>query len=194
VNPASYVTSGALLAVALVAPGCGNLQAASFLPPTLRASFGGPPPARSKRTAARPTASVGSVEIVERALRERGLRFGTDGTPESLYAYVRISHELVPAAQARPGDIVFFDMGEHGCGEHLGLIEAVEGEGRITFRESRAGIVRRSFVHPGAPRVRRDADGRVLNTFLRPRRMEDPPEARYFAGEMLCAVGRVRPL
>jgi hypothetical protein len=135
--------------------------------------------------------ATGSVEIVERSLRERGLRFGTDGTPEALYQYVRYSHELVPPERARPGDIVFFDMGEHGCGEHLGLVEAVEGEGRIVFRESRGGVVRRSFVHPGAPRVRRDSSGRVLNTFLRPRRMEDPPEARYFAGEMLCAVGHV---
>jgi hypothetical protein len=137
------------------------------------------------------TGATGSVEIVERALRERGLRFGTDGTPEALYQYVRYSHELVPPERARPGDIVFFDMGEHGCGEHLGLVESVEGEGRIVFRESRGGLVRRSFAHPGAPRVRRDAEGKVLNTFLRPRRMEDPPEARYFAGEMLCAVGHV---
>jgi hypothetical protein len=190
-NSRSCTISALMLACVVLGAGCGSLQTASFLPPTIRASFGGPPAAKSKRAAARPAGATGSVEIVERALRERGLRFGTDGTPESLYAYVRFSHELVPPAQARAGDIVFFDLGEHGCGEHLGLVEAVEGQGRITFRESRAGVVRRSFVHPGAPRVRRDPEGRVLNSFLRPRRMEDPPEARYFAGEMLCAVGRV---
>jgi hypothetical protein len=182
-----------LVAAALLSGGCSSLQSSPFLAPIFRASFGGPPPAKTKATAKSSGPATGSVAIVERALRERGLVFGTDGTPESLYAYVRFSHALVPPAQARPGDIVFFDMGEHGCGEHLGLVEAVEGEGRITFRESRGGVVRRSFVHPGEPRVRRDTGGRVLNTFLRPRRMEDPPEARYFAGEMLCGVGRVDP-
>jgi hypothetical protein len=198
-----------VLAIAVASGGCSSLKSASFLPPIFR-SFGAPAgptpaPAGEGTTATSPgdkpksTAKVararsgatGSVEIVERSLRERGLRFGTDGTPEALYQYVRYSHELVPPERARAGDIVFFDMGEHGCGEHLGLVEAVEGQGRIVFRESRGGVVRRSFVHPGAPRVRRDADGKVLNTFLRPRRMEDPPEARYFAGEMLCAVGHV---
>src|SRR5207247_1258186 len=39
---------------------------------------------------------------------------------------------------------------------------------------------------------RRDAQGRVRNTFLRPKRPDDPPQARYFAGDMLCAVVRPR--
>jgi len=39
--------------------------------------------------------------------------------------------------------------------------------------------------------MRRDDKGRILNTFLRPKRMEDPAETVYFAGEMLCAVFRV---
>ena len=39
---------------------------------------------------------------------------------------------------------------------------------------------------------RRATDGRILNSFLRPRLADDPPDARYFAGEMLCAVGRAR--
>src|SRR5204862_6912320 len=127
-----------LLACLVLAAGCGSMPTTGFFAPIFRASFGGSLPAKAKKSAtgaAKPGAATGSVEIVERSLRERGLRFGTDGTPESLYAYVRYSHELVPAAQARPGDIVFFDLGDHGCGEHLGLVEAVEGEGRITFRE-----------------------------------------------------------
>jgi hypothetical protein len=31
----------------------------------------------------------------------------------------------------------------------------------------------------------------VLNSFLRPKRIDEPPGARHFAGEMLCAVARV---
>src|SRR4051812_42664676 len=93
-NSKHYVVGLGLLACAALAGGCGTLEAAGFLPPTIRASFGGPPPSKGKRALAKPVAATGSVEIVERALRERGLRFGTDGTPESLYAYVRFSHEL----------------------------------------------------------------------------------------------------
>jgi hypothetical protein len=181
--------------------GCGSLplRGQSFLPPIFRTSFGASPPALAAEKSAgqpfrpgRPSGTPGPAELVERSLRSRGVRFGTDGTPTALYAYVRFSHELVPPAHARPGDLLFFDLEGEGCGDHVGLVEAVDDEGRITFKESRAGQIRRSFVAPAAPSVRRSNDGRILNTFLRSKRIDDPPDARYFAGEMLCAVGRVR--
>jgi hypothetical protein len=150
--------------------------------------------ARAQRTA-RPAHVAGSVAFVERSLHDAGLRFGTDGSMGALYAYVRHSHGLVPPAQALPGDVVFFDTsdgGRAGCASHAGVVEAVDPDGRITFVESRDGHVRRSYVHPGVTLTRRDASGRVLNTYLRVKRIDDSPDARYFAGEMLCAVGRVR--
>jgi hypothetical protein len=129
---------------------------------------------------------------VEGELRDRGLRFGTDGTVASLHAYMRLRHALVPPASARPGDIVFFDLGgRNRCGDHAGVIDEVDPAGRIAFRESRGGLVRLSYAHPRQPRVRRAADGRVLNTFLRIRRAEDAPGGQYLAGSLLCAVGRV---
>ena len=130
--------------------------------------------------------------LVEGRLRQRGVRFGTDGSVASLYAYMRLEQVMVPPTSARPGDVVFFQMDTTTCADHAGIVEAVDETGRITFREVRGGVVRESYAHPGEPSLRRAADGRVLNTFLRPRRTDDPPEARYFAGEMLCAVGRVR--
>jgi hypothetical protein len=140
---------------------------------------------------ARAPAHPGPAGLVERALHDRGLVFSTDGTVASLYDYLRDEHQRVSPALARPGDVVFFDLGGKGCASHVGLVEAVDG-GRIIFRERRDGEVRRSFVTPADPVARRDGEGRVLNTFLRPRRPDDAPGLRYFSGEMLCAVMRVK--
>lgn len=135
-------------------------------------------------------AARGAASPVEQSLRSRGIRFGTDGSSPALFAFVREHFAEVPVGQARRGDIVFFDMGS-GCGGHAGLIETVEPGGRIGFRERRDGETRHSYVSPGSPYVRRDERGRILNSFLRPKRMDDGPQTRYFAGEMACAVFHV---
>jgi hypothetical protein len=66
----------------------------------------------------------------------------------------------------------------------------VEPDGRIVFVETRGGQVRRSVVDPAHPTLRRTERGEIANTFLRPKRVADPPGARYFAGEMLCGIAR----
>jgi hypothetical protein len=151
------------------------------LPPSV---LGDPPP---------PAPSLKPAAMVEGTLRKRGVRFGTDGTVSSLFTYMRIEQALVPPRSARAGDVLFFNItGDGGdCADHAGVVEAVE-DGRIAFKEVRDGQVRTSYVDPLQPSLRRSPDGRIINSFLRPRRTDDPPEARYFAGEMLCAVGRVR--
>jgi hypothetical protein len=144
---------------------------------------------------ARVTVADGPAALVEHALRARGLRFGTDGSVRALYEFLTGRYPSVPPAAARSGDVVFFALEgpSSGCGTrtHVGLVEGVDPAGRITFRERRDGETRRSYATPGAPTSRRDAQGRVLNSFLRPRRPEDPPGLKYFSGEMLCVV--VRP-
>jgi hypothetical protein len=136
--------------------------------------------------------SLQPAGLVEGALRSRGARFGTDGQVASLYAYMRREQAFVSPRAARPGDVLFFAISASTCADHTGVVEAVDDIGRITFREVRAGQVRTSYVHPGDPTARRWSDGRVVNSFLRPRRTDDPPAAKYFAGEMLCGVARVR--
>jgi hypothetical protein len=129
---------------------------------------------------------------VEMELKDRGLRFGTDGTVATLFEFVRSRHGLVAPAQTRSGDVLFFDVsGRSRCGDHAGVVDEVDAAGRITFRESRGGLVRLSYAHPGQPSRRRALDGRVINTFLRIRRADDPAGSRYLAGDLLCAVGRV---
>jgi len=142
-----------------------------------------PSPARTQR-------SAGS--LVEASLHARGIRFGTDGTAPAVYAFVSDRFARVPAEAAQPGDVLFFDLGP-GCGSHAGVVETAESTGRIGFREWRDGSTRHSYVTPGSPLLRRDGKGRILNTFLRPKRPEDAPETRYFAGDMLCAAFRIDP-
>jgi|SRR5882724_12913156 len=111
---------------------------------------------------------------------------------------MRTSHQLVSAGEARPGDVVFFDTrtraddGPPACADRLGLVEEVDAEGRITFLEVRAGRWERGYVTPRLPERRRDERGQVINTFLRPKRIGDADGTRYFAGEMLCGVARIR--
>jgi hypothetical protein len=137
-----------------------------------------------------------SAALVERRLHVLGYRFGTDGTVPALWGYLRAAHRLVPAASAAPGDVVLFDTRgtapQPRCADHVGLVESV-ADGRITFVEARGGRVRRSLVDPAYPSLRRDARGRIANTFLRPKAVDDPAGARYFAGDMLCAVIRLAP-
>lgn len=124
---------------------------------------------------------------VEEALASRGIRFGTDGSAPALFAFIREHYPVVALKHTTRGDVVFFDLGE-GCGGHTGLVETVEPAGRIGFRERRDGDTRHSYVTPGSPHLRRDGQGRILNTFLRPKRLDDAPDTAYFAGEMLCAI------
>ena len=110
---------------------------------------------------------------------------------------MRTSHELIDPRDARPGDAVFFDTRsrdeeELSCSDRVGLVEAVDAAGRITFLESRGGQLYRGYVDPRQPRARRDASGEIANSFLRPKRLDDPDGTRYFAGEMLCGIARVR--
>jgi hypothetical protein len=128
--------------------------------------------------------------LVEESLHARGIRFGTDGSVPALLAFMREQFPQVEVSQARGGDVLFFDLGA-GCGAHVGLVETAEPGGRLGFREWRDGSSRHSFVTPRDPFLRRDAKGRIMNTFLRPKRMEDPAETTYFAGEMLCAAFHV---
>ena len=144
----------------------------------------------SKPESARPHNKRSPAGLAEESLHSRGFRFGTDGSVGALLAYAQGEFDRIPPEQARDGDLVFFDTGT-GCGGHVGVAETAEASGRIGFREWRGGSSRHSFATPRAPIYRRDEHGRILNTFLRPKRMDDPEDTRYFAGDMLCAAFRV---
>jgi hypothetical protein len=140
-------------------------------------------------------------DFVVAALQDAGLRFGTDGSVAALWGYLASSHIPVAPAAARPGDVLFFQTrvpasARPGTGcdtpDHVGIVSTVDPDGRIGFVEARDRQVRRSYVDPEHPRLRRDGADRVMNSFLRPKRIDDPPDMPAFAGEMLCAAVRAR--
>ena len=171
-----------------VAAGCSTASSHSMYVPSsqIRSTSSNPAPRKSLQQHPKRSAAT----LVEESLHTRGIRFGTDGSVPALFAFVRGQFAQVQADQARGGDVLFFDLGT-GCGMHTGLVETAESGGRIGFREWRDSSSRHSYVTPRDPYLRRDGRGRIMNTFLRPKRMEDPAETSYFAGEMLCAVFHV---
>lgn len=191
---------GALLAAGVVlglcALGCASPagQTRRFTSVFQAARFEALRPVSAARDGGRPVAGEEGAAFVEKALHDAGFRFGTDGSARALWGYLRASHRLVPAVEARPGDVVFFDTRgltpAPECADHAGIVEKVDHDGRITFAEARGGRMRRSFVDPARPSVRRDDRGQILNSFLRAKTVDDPPAARYFAGQMLCGIAR----
>ena len=191
-----------LLAGAIVVGLCGLGGCAASAPAHARAPRTRriPPPvvAAAHVEGASPRKSDEGAAFVERSLRDSGLRFGTDGSTRALWQYLRVTHSTVSTARARQGDVVFFDTratdADPDCDDvtdHAGVVESVEPDGRIIFLEARAGQVRRSVVDPEHPTLRRTERGEIANSFLRARRVADPPNTRYFAGQMLCGIARV---
>jgi len=165
---------------------------------TQLAKSGAPPPPRSRSQAQAQAQADEGAAFVARALRDGGLRFGTDGSTRALWEYLRLAHRTVAPAEARAGDVLFFDTRASGADpdcddvtDHAALVESVEADGRIVFVEARGGQVRRSVVDPAHPTLGRNARGEIANSFLRAKLVADPPDARYFAGQMLCGVARV---
>jgi hypothetical protein len=167
----------------LASVGCGatSLKSIHVPPAQFRSVLSVGKPSQAQRP------KKNAAALVETALHARGIRFGTDGSVTSLFNFVRGHFVQVSPEFAQSGDVLFFNLGD-GCGRHVGLVETNESSGRIGFREWRDDSSRHSFVTPPKPYLRRDDSGRIMNTFLRPKRMGDPPTTPYFAGEMLCGV------
>ena len=140
-------------------------------------------------------------DFVVEALQDAGFHFGTDGSVEALWGYLRTSHVVVSPSDTRRGDVLFFRLSPPtgapigaACDspDHAGIVSGVDGDGRIAFVEARGGRIDNSYVDPLRPQLRRDAQGRVHNSFLREKRISDPPDSPNFAGEMLCSAVRPR--
>ncbi len=171
-----------------VTAGCSTVSSQSLYVPS--AQFRSESSVLGARKSSQHGPKRSAATLVEESLHARGIRFGTDGSVPALFAFMRERFAQVHADQARGGDVLFFDLGT-GCGAHVGLVETAEPSGRIGFREWRDSSTRHSYVTPRDPYLRRDTRGRIMNTFLRPKRIEDPADTAYFASEMLCAVFRV---
>ena len=91
----------------------------------------------------------------------------------ALWGYLSLSHQPIAPEVAAPGDVLFFDTRGTGafaeCADHAGIVESVDADGRIMFVEARGGQIRRSYVDPTRPSVRRSEKGAIANSFLRPK-------------------------
>ncbi|MEP6652488.1 MAG: CHAP domain-containing protein [Myxococcales bacterium] len=199
----TFVVASILLAVG--AAGCGGHRVqARRLPAWV---FESARMERSPQQNPRPRGGVrgrsDASDFVVAALQGEGLRFGTDGSVPALWGYLHDSHTILPVTAARPGDVLFFQTqvslpptapGLASCQlpDHVGIVSRVDDDGRISFVEARDGHVRQSYADPRRPQLRRDGMGRVVNTFLRPKRADDPTDTPNFAGEMACAAARPR--
>ena len=86
-------------------------------------------------------------------------------------------------ATPEPGDEeLFADTGADG--PRVGIVERVGEGGEVGFRYRRGDRSLRGVLNLRRPDVRRQG-GRILNSYLRVRRRDDPPDARYLAGELL---------
>jgi hypothetical protein len=180
---------GVFVVLGLCALGCASPKRAAARPRPASLSVFQPP------RGVPPRAGGEGAAFVAANLRRAGLTFGTDGSARALWGYLSLSHQPIAPETAAPGDVLFFDTRGTGafaeCADHAGIVERVDPEGRITFVEARGGQVRRSFVDPTRPTTRRNERGEIANSFLRIKTVDDPSEARYFAGQMLCGAVRV---
>jgi len=128
-------------------------------------------------------------------LGELGLSFdrasASDGP--ALVAWAEAANKLQAPTDCAPGDILVFDraVGEMPS-DLIALVIARDTRGVIEFMYSGAGVIRRGFLDPTRPDIRRDLDGSVVNTFLRHGKHWPPKGTRYLAGELLAHVVRVR--
>jgi len=95
----------------------------------------------------------------------------------------------------RLGDLVLFEGtgARRGGPSHVAVVVGVGHDGTLEVIGWRRGVVRRDRVNPIHPSSRR-LDGRIVNSFVRVIRRDDPPGTRYLAGELLDAFGNVSVL
>lgn len=87
------------------------------------------------------------------------------------------------------GDLLLFDrVGKDNREQLIALVTARQQRGVFELAYLAAGVWRRGLIDPMRPRLHRDGEGRVVNTFLRHRRATLPEGTRFLTGELLVGV------
>jgi hypothetical protein len=87
----------------------------------------------------------------------------------------------------RLGDLLVFDRVTAADPASLvAVVVSVDERGVVELVYLARGVVRRGFVFPPEPATRRDASGRVLNTFVRHNDGGDPRGTPHLAGELIA--------
>ena len=125
-----------------------------------------------------------------------------DGVFASIYDLAAVHGAIHFLPLPLPGDLVFFNdtHDRNGNGRwddpltHIALVVDVEPDGTVVFAHaglsSGRGLGR---LHVGQPFVRRSAEGKEINSYLREPARGDPPTAGYLAGALWVGFARVDP-
>jgi len=89
-------------------------------------------------------------------------------SPEELVAAAEQRGALSSGGVPLLGDLVVFDdVVPHQPASALGVVVAVDDRGVVEFVYLARGVVRRGFLDPQHPAVKRDGEGRIQNIILR---------------------------
>ncbi len=113
---------------------------------------------------------------------------GTTGG--DLVGWAASSNRLADATEvAAPGDLLIFDHVTSDTESDLvALVIDRDARGVTEYLYVGNGVVRRGFVDPTRPATKRDAQGVVVNTYLRHGRRWPAKGTHYLAGELLARV------
>jgi hypothetical protein len=113
---------------------------------------------------------------------------------DPLLSWARETHALLPLdTPTQPGDILVFDQIESDQDADLIAVVIARDDRNVTeFAYVSGGVIRRGFVEPNRPALRRDHEGKIVNTFMRTGRRWPPKGTHYLAGELLANVLRPR--
>ncbi len=116
-----------------------------------------------------------------------------------IHNHVRQHGMLHQDANVRPGDLVFFDNTWDFNGDglfndpltHVGIVEQIEPDGTVIFISRVAGAVARYRMNLSHPHIHKTAEGRVLNDYIRRKRLTDPDNIARLTGELFSFYGNL---
>jgi hypothetical protein len=111
-----------------------------------------------------------------------------------IHAHIRHQGTFHQGPVVHPGDLVFFDntWDFNGDGKvndpltHIGIVERQEPDGTVIFISRVAGAVERYHMNLALPHVHKNAEGRILNDYLRRKDVSDPANTGYLTGELFA--------
>ena len=125
---------------------------------------------------------------------------GGSNPVKALYLKLRRLKKTFEVGTPKRGDLVFFHNTRDLNGDNrnndwyatVGVVTGVEPDGVITFIAPATRKVAELRVNLAHPRTRRDEHRqRTLNSFIRPKRLNDPATTRYLAGELFACFAEM---
>lgn len=117
---------------------------------------------------------------------------------QGMYYALKRRKQVYDKDLPRPGDLVFFhntadtnkDNRNNDWYSLIGIVEKIDADSTVSFVALHFGKIQRLSMNLKSPQVRRnEKKGKVINAFLRIKRMDDPEYTQYLAGELYAGFG-----